>query len=261
VQVDTINPTLKSPKTNSLKLNYDETLSGFAFKFNLRRYTKGWNCNLEVWLSVTIGLLCGSYSLACVEAAAARSAEIHALVLVAAFAASFVFLADTATAVAPTIAAIVIQHSVLVATRATAGSHYLASTAIPGHLDGHGHPTPFGGGGGPGGGGGGGGPGGGEGPGPGGGPGGPGGGGGGPVGGGGEYDDEYTLMEVWDTLAILVTMACFAGVMCAISRGEDDRARRYFVKEFRRRREQRRWAALISNMLPHTVVGQCRLNR
>jgi len=31
-------------------------------------------------------------------------------------------------------------------------------------------------------------------------------------------------------------------------------ARRYFVKEFRRRREQRRWAALISNMLPHTVV-------
>ena len=32
-------------------------------------------------------------------------------------------------------------------------------------------------------------------------------------------------MKVWDTLAMLVTMACFAGVMCAISRGEDDRAR------------------------------------
>ena len=35
---------------------------------------KGWNRNLEVWLSITIGLLCGSYSLVCVEAAAARSA-------------------------------------------------------------------------------------------------------------------------------------------------------------------------------------------
>ena len=39
------------------------------------------------------------------------------------------------------------------------------------------------------------------------------------------------------------------------------------MKEFRRRREQRRWAALISNMLPPTVVsllqknkvGRCRL--
>ena len=38
--------------------------------------------------------------------------------------------------------------------------------------------------------------------------------------------------------------------------------RRYFVKEFRRRREQRRWAAIISNMLPPTVValvGRCTL--
>ena len=29
---------------------------------------------------------------------------------------------------------------------------------------------------------------------------------------------------------------------------------RFFVKEFRRRREQRRWSALISNMLPPAVV-------
>ena len=40
-------------------------------------------------------------------------------------------------------------------------------------------------------------------------------------------------------------MAYFAGVMCAISRGEDDRARRYFVKEFRRRREQRQGLTLV----------------
>ena len=38
----------------------------------------------------------------------------HALVLLAAFAASSVFLANSATAVAPTVAAIVIQHAVLV---------------------------------------------------------------------------------------------------------------------------------------------------
>jgi len=39
VQVDPIQPTLKPPGTKRLKLNYDETLSIFAFKFNLRRYT------------------------------------------------------------------------------------------------------------------------------------------------------------------------------------------------------------------------------
>jgi len=40
VQVDPIKPTLKAPGTKRLKLKHDEPLSNFAFKFNLRRYTK-----------------------------------------------------------------------------------------------------------------------------------------------------------------------------------------------------------------------------
>jgi hypothetical protein len=39
VQVDPIKPKLKPPGTKRLKLNCDEPLSSFAFKFNLRRYT------------------------------------------------------------------------------------------------------------------------------------------------------------------------------------------------------------------------------
>ena len=38
MQVDPIKPTLKAPGTNRLKLEYDEQLSDFAFKFNLRCY-------------------------------------------------------------------------------------------------------------------------------------------------------------------------------------------------------------------------------
>jgi hypothetical protein len=38
VQVDPIKSTLKAPITNPLTLKYDEPLSTFAFKFNLRRY-------------------------------------------------------------------------------------------------------------------------------------------------------------------------------------------------------------------------------
>jgi hypothetical protein len=38
VHVDPIKPTLKAPRTKRLKLKYDEPLSNFAFKFNLRRY-------------------------------------------------------------------------------------------------------------------------------------------------------------------------------------------------------------------------------
>ena len=37
VQVDPMKPTLKPPGTKRLKLKYDELLSNFAFKFNLRR--------------------------------------------------------------------------------------------------------------------------------------------------------------------------------------------------------------------------------
>ena len=38
VQVDPIKPTLRAPGAKRLKLKYDETLSNFAFNFNLRRY-------------------------------------------------------------------------------------------------------------------------------------------------------------------------------------------------------------------------------
>ena len=40
VQVDPIRPTLKAPGTKRLKLKYDEPVSNFAFKFNLRRYNQ-----------------------------------------------------------------------------------------------------------------------------------------------------------------------------------------------------------------------------
>jgi hypothetical protein len=42
-QVDPIKPTLKAPGTKRLKLKYDEPLSKFAFKFNLRRYSEEGN--------------------------------------------------------------------------------------------------------------------------------------------------------------------------------------------------------------------------
>jgi hypothetical protein len=40
VQVEPIKPTLKAPGTKRLKQQYDELLSSFPFKLNLRRYTK-----------------------------------------------------------------------------------------------------------------------------------------------------------------------------------------------------------------------------
>jgi len=40
VQVDPIKPTFKAPGTKRLKLKYDESVSNFAFKFNLRRYNQ-----------------------------------------------------------------------------------------------------------------------------------------------------------------------------------------------------------------------------
>ena len=43
MQVDPIKPTLQPPGTERLRLKYDESLSNFAFKFNLRRYHKGNN--------------------------------------------------------------------------------------------------------------------------------------------------------------------------------------------------------------------------
>jgi len=38
VQVDPIKPTMKAPGTERFKLEYEELLSNFGFKFNLRRY-------------------------------------------------------------------------------------------------------------------------------------------------------------------------------------------------------------------------------
>jgi hypothetical protein len=39
VQVDPIKPTLKAPKSTLLNLEHEKSLSNYAFKFNLRRYT------------------------------------------------------------------------------------------------------------------------------------------------------------------------------------------------------------------------------
>jgi hypothetical protein len=47
VQVDPIKPKLKPPGTKRLKLQYDEPLSKYAFKFNLRRYTMD-GANVEI---------------------------------------------------------------------------------------------------------------------------------------------------------------------------------------------------------------------
>jgi len=38
VLVDPIKPTLKAPGTKRLKLDFDEVLSNFTFKFDSRRY-------------------------------------------------------------------------------------------------------------------------------------------------------------------------------------------------------------------------------
>jgi class 3 adenylate cyclase len=59
---------------------------------------------------------------------------------------------------------------------------------------------------------------------------------------------------VLEVAALVTLMACSGMAMCAIARLEESRSRGNFVKEFRRRREQRKWAALISNMLPPAVV-------
>jgi hypothetical protein len=41
VQLDPIKPTLKPPELKRLKVRYVGSLSNFAFKLDLRRYTKG----------------------------------------------------------------------------------------------------------------------------------------------------------------------------------------------------------------------------
>jgi hypothetical protein len=61
VQVDPIKPTLKAPGDNPLTLKYDEPLSTFAFKFNLRRYTVAVT-NPDVFLPATN--FAGAYGMA-----------------------------------------------------------------------------------------------------------------------------------------------------------------------------------------------------
>jgi hypothetical protein len=55
VQVDRIKPLLKAPGTERLKLKYEELLSNFGFKFNLRRYSKGgrFDASLVGWCRLT----------------------------------------------------------------------------------------------------------------------------------------------------------------------------------------------------------------
>jgi hypothetical protein len=77
--------------------------------------------NLEPVLACIIVMLSADYVWAAVDSSAARCAEVHALVLLAAFAASFVFLASTATAVVPTVTAIVTTHATLIIVGATIG--------------------------------------------------------------------------------------------------------------------------------------------
>ena len=47
MQVDPVKPTLKALGIKLLKLNYDEPLSKFAFKLNLRRYSEVVNAVVE----------------------------------------------------------------------------------------------------------------------------------------------------------------------------------------------------------------------
>ena len=83
--------------------------------------------HLEPLLSLVVVMLCFVYSVACVESGdAGGNPEVHALVLLAAFAASFLFLVGSATAVAPTVAAVAAQHSLLLWARATGGSRWLS---------------------------------------------------------------------------------------------------------------------------------------
>ena len=47
MQIEPIRPTLKAPRSKHLKLKYDVPLSNCAFNFNLRRYIKGSDTELE----------------------------------------------------------------------------------------------------------------------------------------------------------------------------------------------------------------------
>ena len=48
MQINPSKPKLKPPEPKRLKPNYDEPLSNFAFKFNMRRHIKGGALGLAV---------------------------------------------------------------------------------------------------------------------------------------------------------------------------------------------------------------------
>ena len=128
----------------------------------------------------------------------------------------FVFLATSATAVTPTVAAVLAVYAGLVFACGTHGSPSLAPAAKDAAVIASGD------------------------------------GGGGD--GDGDGNGGGGALSVMGAVALVTLMSCSGALMCAISRAEDRRSRGNFVKEFRRRQEQRRWAALISNMLPPAVV-------
>ena len=74
MHVDPIKPTLKAPGSMLLKLRYDDPLSNFAFKFNLRRYTKA-NGDLETALEAAAAKANQDLETAAAAAAVATAAE------------------------------------------------------------------------------------------------------------------------------------------------------------------------------------------
>ena len=64
MQLHPIKPVLTAPGSKRLKLRSDEPLSGFAFKFNLRRYTKAGRAHNDAMVEALQeqGLQAGAYT-------------------------------------------------------------------------------------------------------------------------------------------------------------------------------------------------------
>jgi class 3 adenylate cyclase len=61
-------------------------------------------------------------------------------------------------------------------------------------------------------------------------------------------------------IVTVVALKCFGSLICMFSRDNDRHDRNYYVWEVRRKQERKLCAALISNMLPPTVVAQLQSN-
>ena len=59
MQVDPLKPMLKAPGTKRLKLRYDEPLSNFAFKINLRRYSEVYDWLRNTFVPIWADPQCG----------------------------------------------------------------------------------------------------------------------------------------------------------------------------------------------------------